>query len=156
KRPNARISRVSSPRQDTRKGEPRRSLAYRDPASTVCSENMVSADVGRALRRRLVLIVVVGAVVPLGLVGLWTTRTAARSGRALLASQLEAQVSVAADGVARQWAQYRGDLMMLGESEPTRVALRDTARAPSATPSFLERAFAGMTAFNRVTIHDRT
>jgi signal transduction histidine kinase len=116
---------------------------------------MVSADVARALARRIVLVILLGAVLPLGLIGLWTTRSAARSGRALLQSQLEQQLATAVRAVSRQWGQLRGDLLMLGESEPSRTALRDSASAAPPVPVFVQRAFTQMTAFDRVRIRDR-
>ncbi len=103
--------------------------------------------------RRIVLIVLFGAVLPLALVGLWTTRAASRSGRDLLRSQLEGQLVRTVQEVVARWEQHKGDLLMLGESEPARVALRDATIAEA--PSFVRQSFSGMTAFNTVTARDR-
>lgn len=106
-----------------------------------------------SISRRIVLIVLLGAVLPLALVGLWTTRAASRSGRDLLRSQLDGQLAGTVQDVLARWEQHKGDLLVLGESEPARVALRDGAIAEA--PSFVRESFLNMTAFNAVTVRDR-
>jgi signal transduction histidine kinase len=108
-----------------------------------------------ALGRRFVLLVLLGAVLPLGAIGLWMTRSAARSGRSLLRSQLEAQLAQTAREVEQKWQQHRSDLLTLGENEPVRVALLDSVSAPQRVPPFVQRTFAQMAEFNRVEIRDR-
>jgi signal transduction histidine kinase len=99
--------------------------------------------------------VLLGAVLPLALLGLWTTRSAARSGRELLESQLTSQVALDAAEVELRWAQHKGDLLMLGENEPARAALTDSTGRATPVPAFVQRAFSQMTAFNQVVIRDR-
>lgn len=115
---------------------------------------MESPKATPSLGRRFVLLVLIGAVVPLGAIGLWVTQSAARSGRALLRSQLEVQLAEVARGVEQRWQQLRSDLMTLGENEPVRLALLDSSSRAQAVPPFVQRAFAQMSAFDRVSIRD--
>jgi signal transduction histidine kinase len=116
---------------------------------------MESLKATPALGRRFVLLVLCGAVLPLGAIGLWMTRSAARSGRSLLRSQLEVQLAQTARDVEEKWGRYRSDLATLGENEPVRLALLDPASTVRSVPPFVQRTFAQMTEFNRVEIRDR-
>jgi len=107
-----------------------------------------------ALGRRLLAVVVGGSVLPLVLVGLWTTRSAARSGRTLLRSQLDAALEQTARDVESRWSTRRSDLLLLAENEPVRLVLSDTTSVPQ-TPAFVRRAWEQMTAFSHVVIRDR-
>src|SRR4051794_5071097 len=113
---------------------------------------MALASRGSRLRARLVVTVIVGAIIPLGAIGLWTTRSASTSGRTLLRSQLEAQLAQTRREVEERWARRKSDLLSLAENEPVRLALRDTAESP--IPAFASRAFSQMTSFNRVVFKD--
>ena len=95
---------------------------------------------------------ILGAIVPLGVIGLWTTRSASTSGRTLLRSQLEAQLAQTRADVEDRWARRKSDLLSLAENEPVRQALRDSTM--SAIPAFAQRAFAQMTSFNRIVFKD--
>lgn len=107
-----------------------------------------------ALGRRFLAVVVGGSVLPLVLVGLWTTRSAARSGRTLLRAQLDAALGQTARDVETRWASRRSDLLLLAENEPVRLVLFDATGAPH-TPAFVRRAWEQMTAFSHVVITDR-
>jgi signal transduction histidine kinase len=106
------------------------------------------------LGRRYLAAVIGGSVLPLALVGFWTTRSAARSGRPLLRAQLDAALSQTAREVEMRWTSRRSDLLLLAENEPVRVVLSDTAGAQE-TPAFVRRAWEPMTAFSHVVIRDR-
>lgn len=87
-----------------------------------------------SLRAAFQLIVLVGAVVPLAVVGVWLTNDTARSGRALLQTQLDtAAVSIAASVDAR-WQTRRGELALLSENEVIRRVLSQ-GRVPSGADS---------------------
>jgi len=107
-----------------------------------------------ALGRRLLAVVVGGSVLPLALVGLWTTRSAARSGRTLLRAQLDAALEQTARDIETRWAGRRSDLLLLAENEPVRLVLSDPTAATQ-TPPFVLRAWQQMTAFSHVTVRDR-
>lgn len=106
------------------------------------------------LGRRFLIAVVGGSVLPLALVGFWTTRSAARSGGTLLRTQLDAALAQTAREVEARWASRRSDLLLLAENEPVRLVLSDTASTPT-TPAFVRRAWEQMSAFSRVVIRDR-
>ena len=108
----------------------------------------------RALGRRYVAALVAGSVLPLALVGFWTTRSAARSGRTLLRSQLEAALGQTAHEVETRWSSRQSDLLLLAENEPVRVVLSDGTGAPQ-TPAFVRRVWEQMTTFSHVVIRDR-
>ncbi len=93
-------------------------------------------------------------MLPLALVGFWTTRSAARSGRTLLRAQLDAALGQTAHEVDARWASRRSDLLLLAENEPVRLVLSDATGAPE-TPGFARRAWEQMTAFSHVVIRDR-
>src|SRR5690349_6065344 len=97
------------------------------------------------LRRRIILTVVLGAVLPLGLIGLWTTQGAARSGRALLQSQLDAQLDQTVRELQTRLDRRKSDLLLLSENEPVRLALQDSLLPNAAVPAFVQRAFGQMT-----------
>jgi signal transduction histidine kinase len=104
--------------------------------------------------RRFLAALVGGSVLPLALVGFWTTRSAARSGRTLFRAQLDAALSQTAREVETRWASRRSDLLLLAENEPVRLVLSDVGGAPE-TPAFVRRAWEQMTAFSHVVIRDR-
>ena len=114
---------------------------------------MASPSRAPSLGRRFLLLVLVGAVLPLGAIGLWVTQGAARSGRQLLESQLHAQLTQATLQVEQRWTRLRSDLLMLGENEPIRLLLLGTDSATT-VPPFVHRAFGQMDAFQRVIIRD--
>jgi len=64
-----------------------------------------------SFRARILLLVLAVAVLPLGLTGLWLTRSAARSGEALLRSRLEGALETEAQALERSWIRYRTALL---------------------------------------------
>jgi signal transduction histidine kinase len=106
-------------------------------------------------------IVLLGAIVPLALVGLWLTRSAARSGRALLDGQLRAALASFEQSIAARWEFRRGDLLLLAENQVAReiLARGSLTRADSqflqsaagvlapAIPAFVYRDAAGRSVF---------
>ena len=88
-------------------------MSLRDPVSRL----------PRTLAARFLLIVFLGAVLPLALVGLWLTRSAERSGTALLRAQLETAADAMLARVDRQWAFREGELQLLANNSAARDAL---------------------------------
>jgi signal transduction histidine kinase len=76
-----------------------------------------------SLRAKFLLIVLLGAVLPLALMGFWLTRTAVRSGRTLLRGQLEAAVGGIASDVQGKWTLREGELQLLANNSVVRTAL---------------------------------
>jgi signal transduction histidine kinase len=85
-----------------------------------------------SLRTRFLLIVLVGAVLPLGLIGFWLTRTSLRSGEELLSARLDEALESTAQGVRRAWNRRRSDLLSLGDLPVVQRRLAAAADAGSA------------------------
>jgi signal transduction histidine kinase len=115
-----------------------------------------AARVAPAFGRRLLLIMLSVAVVPLGAIGFWATRSASRSGRDLLRAQLDGQLALLAADVSETWERQRAELLMLGENEPVRLLLGDSSATDTTVPAFVLRAFSQTTAFDRVLVRDRS
>lgn len=76
-----------------------------------------------SLRTKVLLIVLLGAVVPLAIVGWWLTGTAVRSGRALLHDQLSAAIDGMAADARGRWTLRAGELQLLANNSVVRAAL---------------------------------
>jgi len=76
-----------------------------------------------SLRAKFLLIVLLGAVLPLAIVGWWLTGTAVRSGRALLRGQLEAAVGGIASDARAKWTLRDGELQLLANNSVVRTSL---------------------------------
>jgi len=90
-----------------------------------------------SLRTKVLLIVLLGAVLPLVLVGWWLTGTAVRSGRALLRDQLAAAVDGIATDARGQWSLRAGELQLLANNSVVHAALA----APSAPVSWADSMY---------------
>jgi len=75
------------------------------------------------LRTRFMLVVLLGAILPLALVGLWLTRTTERSGEALLRSRLDASLEQVARESSGRWTLLRSRLLDFGEDADVQSAL---------------------------------
>jgi signal transduction histidine kinase len=69
------------------------------------------------LRAQILFIVLGGAIVPLGLVGLWLTSSGVRSGKALLRSHLEESADRFVAAAASRWEYRHADLALIAENE---------------------------------------
>jgi signal transduction histidine kinase len=71
---------------------------------------------GLSLRMRILLLVLLGAVLPLAVAGFWLNRSAVRQAEDLLASQLVDATESAADEIRTGWMRRRSRLLSLAES----------------------------------------
>ena len=85
--------------------------------------------VGRTLRARVLSIVLLGAVLPLALVGAWLTKGGVRSATDLLQRQLDASIDNVLRVAEQHWEDRRGDLLLLAESPPARRLVTGLANA---------------------------
>lgn len=83
----------------------------------------------RTIAGKFLMIVVLGAVLPLVLVGLWLTHSAKRSGAALLDEQLGSAADVIVASIEHRWALRDGELQLLAGNTSARNALTSTASA---------------------------
>jgi signal transduction histidine kinase len=87
-----------------------------------------------ALATKFLLIVALGAVLPLALVGVWLTRAAQRAGVSLLQDQIEHAANVIAAEVDRRWALRDGELRLLaGNSAAVAVVGGTTVSSDDST-----------------------
>ena len=79
----------------------------------------------RSLATRFLLVVLLGAVVPMAVVGMWLTRTSANSGRDLLVGQLTISADAVAAAITREWGTREGELQLLANNESAVRLVRD-------------------------------
>jgi signal transduction histidine kinase len=94
-----------------------------------------------SLRARIILLVLAVALVPLGLVGWWLTRTAARSGEALLRLRLDEALERAVADIGPRWVGQRSALLSIAEHETVQRALGPGGARPAVVPAGLQRLF---------------
>jgi signal transduction histidine kinase len=75
---------------------------------------------GRTLGTQFLVVVLLGAVLPLVIVGLWLTDNTARAGRRVLNTHLEQIATALASGINDQWLVCEGDVQLLASNEPAR------------------------------------
>jgi signal transduction histidine kinase len=95
-----------------------------------------------SFRVRILLIVLVLGIIPLGLLGLWLTESTARSGEGLVRSQLEQSVESAVSRVVSRWHRLRSALLYLAEDSESQQALR--RGTIGAVPTAFQRIFEGL------------
>ena len=83
----------------------------------------------RTLAGRFLSIVALGAVLPLALVGFWLTRSAERSGVALLRGQLDHAADAIAASIDQRWTQREGELRLLASNTAAVSVLRGDSLA---------------------------
>ena len=87
-----------------------------------------------SIRSRIFLIVLVGAVLPFGLLGFWLTGTAERSGEALLRERLENSLGEVAEDLGLRWLTVRGEILRIAELPEVQAGLPGTESPDEATP----------------------
>lgn len=87
-----------------------------------------------SFRARILLVVAATVAIPLGLIGLWLTRTSARSGEELLRRRLERTLERSAAAVGENWVTLRSELLTLVDDPAVRAAVRGGGAGGEATP----------------------
>jgi signal transduction histidine kinase len=72
-------------------------------------------------------IVIGGAILPLALIGAWLTASGARSGRALLQSELDSSLAEVSQRMVDRWQYREAELELLVKNEPAHRVLADPA-----------------------------
>ena len=80
----------------------------------------------RTLATKFVLIVALGAVLPLVLIGLWLTRSAQRSGTELLRNQLEHAAQAIASQIDSRWSLRSGEVQLLADNSVAATVVAGT------------------------------
>jgi len=112
-----------------------------------------------SIRTSFLLILLLGAVIPLGIVGWWLTLSTRVSGQELLRSRLEQTLGEIVQTIGNNWVGQRSNLTLLAESEVVQTALAEgSAISPSTEDAGwleLESAWASTEqAVDRVTFYD--
>lgn len=94
-----------------------------------------------SLRARIIILVLAVAMLPLGLIGWWLTRTAARSGEELLRLRLDEGLERAIADFGPRWVTQRSALVSLGELDDVQRALSAPGDRPVSPPAVVVRAF---------------
>jgi signal transduction histidine kinase len=76
------------------------------------------------VRTRFMLVVVLGVVLPMGVVGGWLVRSSRRSGETLLRSRLTEALGEAVEAVGATWVDRRSEILRLVENQEVVAALR--------------------------------
>ncbi len=63
-----------------------------------------------SFRVRVLLVILVFPVIPLGFVGVWLTRSAVRSGEQILRGRLSETLEETSSGTSRRWVEHRSAL----------------------------------------------
>ena len=109
------------------------------------------------IRRKLFLVVLLGAIVPLAVLALWLTQRAERAGLELLRADLQQSVHRVSRSVADRWRYRQGDLLLLANNEVVRAAMTSApdSGALTPTPPYLVQLFASLDlGIRRVTYRD--
>ena len=94
-----------------------------------------SALLPTSFRARFLLVVFLAAVVPLGLIGAWITRSVDRAGRDLLRSELDQSIERIAGPVPARWDHRMSELLLLANNEVAPRALSGVRPGLSSTDS---------------------
>ena len=96
-----------------------------------------------SLRVGFLLVLLFGAILPLGLAGLWLNRSAARSGEELVRGRLERGLREVIAGIGARWVVQRTTLLELAEHPEVQRALRSPAAetVDGAPPAALRELF---------------
>lgn len=97
-----------------------------------------------SLRNRFLLLVLVGAVLPLGIAGLWLSSSARRSGQELVRARLEQSLSRIVDATGRRWTISRSLLLDLGDSRVVQAALKEGRTLSAVTDTTALRELEGL------------
>jgi signal transduction histidine kinase len=85
-------------------------------------------------------VVLACAVAPLGMLGFWLTRSATRSGEALLGAQLDSTLARVAAGIHSRWMYQQSDLLLLAENTEV-SALARPPRPGEQPPTYISQVF---------------
>lgn len=98
-----------------------------------------------SFRARVLLLVLAVGLVPLGLLGLWITRTVPRSGERFLQTRLEEGLRSTVSHVGTRWVQQRSEILSLVDAAASHAAvLRGEAAGAGAVPPDVAAAFSSL------------
>lgn len=104
-------------------------------------ETLTPPFAGLPLRTRFLLVLVLGAVVPLGLIGWWLVHSSGRAGEILLRTQLEEALATQELRFLERWKELNGDLLLFAENDVVWRLLAAPPVEASQPPPWLAAAF---------------
>jgi signal transduction histidine kinase len=107
-----------------------------------------------SFRSRILLLVLLVAVVPLGLAGLWLAWGTTRSGEALLRRRVQAALNAVAGHLVSNWIELRADALDVAEDPGLREALAASPRPPQPPSSFSRITRSLPSVIYAVTVYD--
>ena len=98
-----------------------------------------------SFRTRILLLILAVGLVPLGLLGLWITRTVPASGERLLRGRLEDALETTVNNVSTRWVRQRSEILFLAEAAATYAdVLRGEFRPEAEPPPDLLEVFSAL------------
>ncbi len=98
-----------------------------------------------SFRTRILLLILAVGLVPLGLLGLWITRTVPASGERLLRGRLEGALETTVNHVSTRWVRQRSEILFLAEAAATYAdVLRGEFRTEAEPPPDLLELFSAL------------
>ncbi len=98
-----------------------------------------------SFRTRILLLILAVGLVPLGLLGLWITRTVPASGERLLRGRLEDALETTVNHVSTRWVRQRSEILFLAEAAATYAdVLRGEFRTEAEPPPDLLEVFSAL------------
>jgi signal transduction histidine kinase len=98
-----------------------------------------------SFRTRILLLILAVGLVPLGLLGLWITRTVPASGERLLRGRLEDALETTVNHVSTRWVRQRSEILFLAEAAATYAdVLRGEFRTEAKPPPDLLEVFSAL------------
>ena len=94
-----------------------------------------------SLRRRLMALVIFGAILPMAVVGWWLTQSAVRSAEDRLRAELDSTLAGIGDGIERRWETRRGDLLLIAGNEVVARTAAANARVTAADSTYMQQLF---------------
>ena len=89
----------------------------------------------RSLRARFLLVVLLGVLIPLAVVGMWLTRSAARSGESLLRARLDGALDQVVSEAGTRWVVLRSEMLDIADDSAVQGVLRrPSPQSASASP----------------------
>jgi signal transduction histidine kinase len=97
-----------------------------------------------SLRAGFQLLVLIGAVMPLAIVGVWLTNATSRAGQSLLRTQLDSAIEGIAQSVSVRWATREGELALLGNNDVVTRAMPSEPTPSARTAEYLSQVSQAM------------
>lgn len=97
-----------------------------------------------SIRGRFLAVVLIGAVLPLALIGFWLTRSVVHAGEELLHSELDKSLQKVADAIDQRWSYRSGDVALLAANDVAQRLLTSAQSLTAADTAYLNGLFTSL------------